>query len=80
MEDLNFDNIMSEFDMENLFGGEVGENIGVEQKTDNDVEKAETEENKNNTDVNPNELFGGLETQESVGVESKSKEGENKGS
>ena len=75
MEELGFDNLLTDIDVNNLFGGmeegaEANDDV-VQQGDKNNVEDAKTvvEENnkeKNNiTDVNPDELFGGL--QESVG-------------
>lgn len=74
MEELGFDNLLTDIDVNSLFGGmEEGANVDdvVQQGDKNTVEDAKTvtEDNnkqKNNiTDVNPDELFGGL--QESVG-------------
>lgn len=75
MEELGFDSLLTDIDVNNLFGGmeegaEANDDV-VQQGDKNNVEEAKTvvEENnkeKNNiTDVNPDELFGGL--QESVG-------------
>lgn len=89
MEELGFDNLLTDIDVNNLFGGmeegaEANDDV-VQQGDKNNVEEAKTvvEENnkeKNNiTDVNPDELFGGL--QESVGDgEEENQEGENKNS
>lgn len=75
MEELGFDNLLTDIDVNNLFGGmEEGADANddvVQQGDKNNVEEAKTvteESNKqknNITDVNPDELFGGL--QESVG-------------
>lgn len=75
MEELGFDNLLTDIDVNNLFGGmEEGADANddvVQQGDKNNVEDAKTvteESNKqknNITDVNPDELFGGL--QESVG-------------
>jgi hypothetical protein len=75
MEELGFDNLLTDIDVNNLFGGmEEGADVNddvVQQGDKNNVEDAKTvteESNKqknNITDVNPDELFGGL--QESVG-------------
>ena len=75
MEELGFDNLLTDIDVNNLFGGmEEGADVNddvVQQGDKNNVEEAKTvteESNKqknNITDVNPDELFGGL--QESVG-------------
>lgn len=75
MEELGFDNLLTDIDVNNLFGGmEEGADANddvVQQDDKNNVEEAKTvteESNKqknNITDVNPDELFGGL--QESVG-------------
>lgn len=75
MEELEFDNLLTDIDVNNLFGGmEEGADANddvVQQGDKNNVEEAKTvteESNKqknNITDVNPDELFGGL--QESVG-------------
>ena len=75
MEELGFDNLLTDIDVNNLFGGmeegaEANDDV-VQQGDKNNVEDAKTvveESNKqktNITDVNPDELFGGL--QESVG-------------
>lgn len=83
--DLGFDNLLSDIDVNNLFGGteeEQSDDI-VQQGDKNDVNNAKTEEpeiknkkdNKDITDVNPEELFGGL--QESVGDGEENQEGEN---
>ena len=75
MEELGFDNLLTDIDVNNLFGGmeegaEANDDV-VQQGDKNNVEEAKTvveESNKqknNITDVNPDELFGGL--QESVG-------------
>lgn len=75
MEELGFDNLLTDIDVNNLFGGmeegaETNDDV-VQQGDKNNVEDAKTvteESNKqknNITDVNPDELFGGL--QESVG-------------
>lgn len=61
MEELGFENIMSDYDIENLFDGVEDSDGRVFQEKENKVEDAETEAN---IDVNPDELFGGL--QESV--------------
>ena len=86
MEELGFDNLLTDIDVNNLFGGmeegaEANDDV-VQQGDKNNVEDAKTvtEDNnkqKNNiTDVNPDELFGGL--QESVGDgEEENQEGEN---
>lgn len=75
MEELGFDNLLTDIDVNNLFGGmEEGADANddvIQQGDKNNVEDAKTvteESNKqknNITDVNPDELFGGL--QESVG-------------
>ena len=75
MEELGFDNLLTDIDVNNLFGGmEEGADANddvIQQGDKNNVEEAKTvteESNKqknNITDVNPDELFGGL--QESVG-------------
>jgi len=75
MEELGFDNLLTDIDVNSLFGGmEEGadaNNDVIQQGDKNNVEEAKTvteESNKqktNITDVNPDELFGGL--QESVG-------------
>lgn len=89
MEELGFDNLLTDIDVNNLFGGmEEGADVNddvVQQGDKNNVEEAKTvveESNKqktNITDVNPDELFGGL--QESVGDgEEENQEGENKNS
>lgn len=75
MEELGFDNLLTDIDVNNLFGGmEEGADANddvVQQGDKNNVEDAKTvteESNKqknNIADVNPDELFGGL--QESVG-------------
>ena len=86
MEELGFDNLLTDIDVNNLFGGmEEGADVNddvVQQGDKNNVEEAKTvveESNKqktNITDVNPDELFGGL--QESVGDgEEENQEGEN---
>lgn len=86
MEELGFDNLLTDIDVNNLFGGmEEGADANddvVQQGDKNNVEEAKTvveESNKqktNITDVNPDELFGGL--QESVGDgEEENQEGEN---
>lgn len=75
MEELGFDNLLTDIDVNNLFGGmeegaEANDDV-IQQGDKNNVEDAKTvteESNKqknNITDVNPDELFGGL--QESVG-------------
>jgi hypothetical protein len=75
MEELGFDNLLTDIDVNSLFGGmeegaETNDDV-VQQGDKNNVEEAKTvteESNKqktNITDVNPDELFGGL--QESVG-------------
>jgi len=75
MEELGFDNLLTDIDVNSLFGGmeegaEANDDV-VQQGDKNNVEEAKTvteESNKqktNITDVNPDELFGGL--QESVG-------------
>lgn len=86
MEELGFDNLLTDIDVNNLFGGmeegtDVNDNV-IQQGDKNNVEEAKTvveESNKqktNITDVNPDELFGGL--QESVGDgEEENQEGEN---
>ena len=85
MEELGFDNLLTDIDVNNLFGGmEEGADVNddvVQQGDKNNVEEAKTvveESNKqktNITDVNPDELFGGL--QESVGDgEEENQEGE----
>lgn len=61
MEDLGIENIMSDFDIDNLFEGSEGNDDRVTQDTGNDVEDAKTE---TSIDVNPDDLFDGL--QESV--------------
>lgn len=67
MEDLGFESIM---DFDDLFGGVEGnENGPVQQETENPVDKAEVDGNNEPTEVNPDQLFGGLETSESVGVD-----------
>ena len=67
MEDLGFESIM---DFNDLFGGVEGnENGPVQQETDNPVDKAEVDGKNEPTEVNPDQLFGGLETSESVGVD-----------
>lgn len=85
MEELGFDNLLTDIDVNNLFGGmeegaEANDDV-VQQGDKNNVEDAKTvteESNKqktNITDVNPDELFGGL--QESVGDgEEENQEGE----
>lgn len=84
MEELGFDNLLTDIDVNNLFGGmEEGADVNddvIQQGDKNNVEEAKTvveESNKqktNITDVNPDELFGGL--QESVGDgEEKNQEG-----
>lgn len=75
MEELGFDNLLTDIDVNNLFGGmEEGADVNddvVQQGDKNNVEDAKTVVEENNkqktniTDVNPDELFGGL--QESVG-------------
>ena len=86
MEELGFDNLLTDIDVNNLFGGmEEGADANddvIQQGDKNNVEEAKTvteESNKqknNITDVNPDELFGGL--QESVGDgEEENQEGEN---
>ena len=86
MEELGFDNLLTDIDVNSLFGGmEEGADANddvVQQGDKNNVEEAKTvveESNKqktNITDVNPDELFGGL--QESVGDgEEENQEGEN---
>lgn len=76
MEELGFDNLLSDIDIDNLFGGqeddETKEETGgqVSQEEGNDVSKARTSMNNEDNDiadVDPNDLFGGL--QESVGDE-----------
>lgn len=77
MEDLNFDSIMS---FDDLFGGAADEKESgpVQQQDDNNtVDKVEVDGNNEPTEVNPDQLFGGLETSESVGVDN-DKGGENK--
>ena len=85
MEELGFDNLLTDIDVNNLFGGmEEGADANddvIQQGDKNNVEEAKTvteESNKqknNITDVNPDELFGGL--QESVGDgEEENQEGE----
>lgn len=86
MEELGFDNLLTDIDVNNLFGGmeegaEANDDV-IQQGDKNNVEDAKTvteESNKqktNITDVNPDELFGGL--QESVGDgEEENQEGEN---
>ena len=85
MEELGFDSLLTDIDVNNLFGGmEEGADVNddvVQQGDKNNVEEAKTvveESNKqktNITDVNPDELFGGL--QESVGDgEEENQEGE----
>ena len=85
MEELGFDNLLTDIDVNSLFGGmEEGadaNNDVIQQGDKNNVEEAKTvteESNKqktNITDVNPDELFGGL--QESVGDgEEENQEGE----
>lgn len=86
MEELGFDNLLTDIDVNNLFGGieegaEANDDV-IQQGDKNNVEEAKTvteESNKqknNITDVNPDELFGGL--QESVGDgEEENQEGEN---
>ncbi len=85
MEELGFDNLLTDIDVNSLFGGmeegaEANDDV-VQQGDKNNVEEAKTvveESNKqktNITDVNPDELFGGL--QESVGDgEEENQEGE----
>ena len=86
MEELGFDNLLTDIDVNNLFGGmEEGADVNddvVQQGDKNNVEEAKTVVEENNkqktniTDVNPDELFGGL--QESVGDgEEENQEGEN---
>lgn len=86
MEELGFDNLLTDIDVNNLFGGmEEGaeaNNDVIQQGDKNNVEDAKTVTEENNkqktniTDVNPDELFGGL--QESVGDgEEENQEGEN---
>ena len=86
MEELGFDNLLTDIDVNNLFGGmEEGADANddvVQQGDKNNVEEAKTVVEENNkqktniTDVNPDELFGGL--QESVGDgEEENQEGEN---
>ena len=87
MEELGFNNLLTDIDVNNLFGGmeegaETNDDV-VQQGDKNNVEEAKTvtedsnNKQKNNiTDVNPDELFGGL--QESVGDgEEENQEGEN---
>ena len=88
MEELGFDNLLTDINVNNLFGGmEEGAEVDdvVQQGDKNNVEEAKTVTEENNkqktniTDVNPDELFGGL--QESVGDgEEENQEGENKNS
>lgn len=85
MEELGFDNLLTDIDVNNLFGGmeegaEANDDV-VQQGDKNNVEEAKTVVEENNkqktniTDVNPDELFGGL--QESVGDgEEENQEGE----
>ncbi len=61
MEELGFENIMSDYDIENLFDGSYDSDDRVFQEKENKVEDAQTE---TSIDVNPDELFDGL--QESV--------------
>ena len=85
MEELGFENLLTDIDVNNLFGGmEEGADVNddvVQQGDKNNVEEAKTVVEENNkdktniTDVNPDELFGGL--QESVGDgEEENQEGE----
>lgn len=75
MEELGFDNLLTDIDVNSLFGGmeegaEANDDV-IQQGDKNNVEEAKTVTEENNkqktniTDVNPDELFGGL--QESVG-------------
>ena len=61
MEDLGIENIMSDNDINSLFEGLENGSDTVYQEKENTVEEAKTE---TSIDVNPDELFGGL--QESV--------------
>ena len=83
MEELGFDNIMSDFDIEGLFGGEEGSpQEPVQQKTATRVDQTDNNENneKEPTEVNPSSMFGGLESPESVGADNNDKTGGNPGS
>lgn len=77
MEDLGFDSLVA---FDDLFGGAADEKESgpVQQQDDNNtVDKVEVDGNNEPTEVNPDQLFGGLETSESVGVDN-DKGGENK--